>query len=188
LPTATPDGGHVLVVGALRKYKGGETVVEALAALDPTSRPRVVFAGPDEGYGSALMRTIREAGLQNFVELRGWVSDEELERLYGEAIATVNPSTYEGYGLAVGESLARGLPTVASDIPPHLEIGRDALLTFAAGDAQALAVVLQGLRDSRHRHELARRALARSHELAAKGPTWRDVILQAVSSHNGAGA
>jgi glycosyltransferase involved in cell wall biosynthesis len=184
-PAPTPDGGYLLVVGALRSYKGCETAVDALAALAPTIRPRLVFAGPDEGYGGTLKSLAGEAGVSDFVDIRGWVSEAELGRLYDHALATVNPSTYEGYGLAVGESLARGLPTVASAIPPHLEVGGDAALTFPPGDGPALARLLQRLTDRHLRVELGARALARSRELTAAGPTWRDVILEAASNETG---
>jgi glycosyltransferase involved in cell wall biosynthesis len=180
-PAPTPDGGHLLVVGALRSYKGCTTVVDALATLSPAARRRLVFAGPDEGFGRELRRTIEDARLADLVEIRGWVPDAELERLYGGALATVSPSTYEGYGLAVGQSLARGLPTVASAIPPHLEIGGEAVLSFPPGDGSALAGVLRRLDDRQLRLELGQAALARSRELAGARPNWREVIVAAAS-------
>jgi glycosyltransferase involved in cell wall biosynthesis len=84
---------------------------------------------------------------------------------------------YEGYGLPVAESVARGLPTIASDIPPHREIGADAVLYFPPGDARALA---DRIAEARGRYdELAGAALARSAALARTRPTWRDLILEA---------
>ena len=38
-----------------------------------------------------------------------------LDGLYRHAVATVFPSTYEGYGLPVVEAMARGCPVVAAD-------------------------------------------------------------------------
>jgi hypothetical protein len=147
----------LLVVGAQRSYKGRDTVVEALRLLDDP--PDVTFAG--EG-GPA-----------------GWVGDEELERLYATAVATVSPSTYEGYGFPVADSLARGLPTIASDIPPHREIGGDAVLYFPPGNATALAACIREL--PTRWEELAAAALTRARHLAEERPTWRDVILGSAS-------
>lgn len=144
----------LLVVGAQRPYKGVETVREALRLLEDP--PPVTFAG--EG---ALGR---------------WVDEAELERLYARSLAAVSPSTYEGYGLAVAESLARGLPTIASDIPPHREIGGEAVLYFPPGDAAALAARVDELRAGYD--ALAAAALERARELAEAGPTWREVILE----------
>ncbi len=184
-PARTPDAGHLLVVGALRPYKGCETVVHALASLGAGARPRLVFAGPDEGYRETLKRLAAEAGVADLVDMAGWVPDAELGRLYDDALATISPSTYEGYGFAVGQSLSRGLPTVASAIEPHLEIGRDAILSFPPGDASALARQIVRLSDRELRFDLAARALARSRALTAARPTWRDVILEAASSETG---
>jgi glycosyltransferase involved in cell wall biosynthesis len=182
-PAATPDEAPVLAVGALRRYKGLDTLIEALASFAPTERPRVVVCGPDEdGCAADLLRSAAAAGVEAWFELRGWVAEAELERLLGAAAATVNPSLYEGYGFPVAESLARGLPTVASAIPAHLETGGDAILAFPPGDARSLAEALERLRDRATRLTLAARALQRSQELAQARPTWAEVILAAAGA------
>jgi glycosyltransferase involved in cell wall biosynthesis len=175
-PAPTPDGGPLVAVGALRTYKGAETLIDALTITPPSERTTVVFCGPDEGAGERIARRANEAGVGNWVELRGWLPEEDLERLLAGARATVNPSLYEGYGLTVAESLARGLPTIASAIPPHLEVGGDAILSFEPGNARALARVLGELGDREARLEHGRRALVRSRTLATFGPTWAQVI------------
>lgn len=43
------------------------------------------------------------------------VSDDDLNWMYSEAAFTVYPSLYEGWGLPIAESLARGTPCIASD-------------------------------------------------------------------------
>ena len=171
------------MVGALRRYKGHETVVDALALLAPEERPRVVVCGPDEdGCTADLLRGAAAAGVGDWFELRGWVDEPELERLLGSAAATVSPSLYEGYGFGVAESLAHGLPTAASAIPTHLEIGGDAILTFPPGDAASVANVLRSLRDRDLRVALGAQALRRSRELVSSRPTWAGVILAAAES------
>jgi glycosyltransferase involved in cell wall biosynthesis len=179
-PAETPDGGPLVVVGALRRYKGLQTVVDALALLTPTERRHVVVCGPDEDRCSEdLTRRAVAAGVDEWFELRGWVGERELTQLLASAAATVNPSLHEGYGFGVAESLARGLPTVASAIPSHLEIGGDAILSFSAGDPRSLADALRRLGDRAARLDLGARALQRSCELALAGPRWSDVILAA---------
>jgi len=151
-PPAREGRAGLLCVSAARPYKGIETIHAAAQLLaDP---PELFLAGE----GMPL----------------GWLEEEELDRLYARVLGTVNPSAYEGYGLPVAESLARGLPTIASDIPPHREIGGDAVLYFPPGDAAALAAQIDELR-SRF-DEFAAAALSRSRELAAARPTWGEVI------------
>jgi glycosyltransferase involved in cell wall biosynthesis len=178
---ATPRDGGLLVVGALRPYKGVDVVVDALALLEPALRPAVTFAGPDEGRSDALLARARARGVADSVNAVGWVDEAQLEELRSGALATVSPSTYEGYGLPVAESLAHGLPTIASDIPPHREIAGSAALYFPPGDAAALADAIRTVLDRPRREELAERAVRRAHELAALEPTWRTVIVEAAA-------
>jgi glycosyltransferase involved in cell wall biosynthesis len=181
MPARSPGDGHLLVVGALRRYKGVETVIEALARLDGSARPETLFVGPREGRERELAALAQARGVGDRIRILGWVSDGELERLYAGAIATVNPSRYEGYGLPVAESLGHGLPTIASSIAPQREIGADAVLWFPPGDADALAEHLRSLADAQLRRRLAEAALERARQLAQARPTWRDVILAAAA-------
>jgi glycosyltransferase involved in cell wall biosynthesis len=158
-PSGRLDG-HILVVGALRPYKGIDTVVEAVGRMK--ERPRVVVVGKGD---------VHAAG----VEYTGWMGEERLDELYRTAAATVSASQYEGYGLPVAESLSYGLPTIASDIPAHREVAGDAALYFPPGDPAALAEVLARPRDG-----LGERALERSRELSRLGPRWADVIMDAL--------
>src|SRR4029077_3646439 len=136
--------GHVLVVGASRPYKHVETVVAALALLEENVRRRVVIAGPTQRRARSLRDFAEQHGVAAHVELLGWVDDAKLQRLYETAAATVSPSSYEGFGLPVAESLAHGLPTIASDIPAHREVAGDGAGYFPAGDEAALAERLRG--------------------------------------------
>ena len=90
-----------------------------------------------------MLRLARRLGIDLSVNLPGWVPDEMLDRLFKSPLATICPSTYEGYGLTVAESLARSLPTVVSDIPAHREVAGEAALYFPPGDAAALADCLR---------------------------------------------
>jgi glycosyltransferase involved in cell wall biosynthesis len=176
------DGGF-LVVGALRPYKGIETAIDALARLPGELRRPLLLAGTEEGRGDELRRRGAERGVGEAVRFLGWKNDDELRGLYADCLATVNPSTYEGYGLPVAESLAYGAPTIASGIPPHREVAAEAALYFPAGDPEALAAAMRTVvEDPGRRADLQERALARSNELAAQGPRWAELILQSLPS------
>jgi glycosyltransferase involved in cell wall biosynthesis len=187
-PRTPPTNGSLtlLTVGALRGYKGLETVIEALSKLtaDGEPLPRVICVGGEEGndgYRESLAAYARELKVDRSFELTGWLPDEQLRDLYSRCSGTINPSTYEGYGLPVAESLAGGVPTIASDIPPHREIAGDAALYFAPGDATALAGLLDELRrDPGLRDDLARRAIERSQALSQRSISWAEALLAEV--------
>lgn len=181
-----PDPYVFLVVGALRRYKGLETAVAALAGLkDIDVNVSVWLVGDVEGDRQLLDRITTLADdhlVSGSLELLGWKSDEELDRLYRRSHGTISPSNYEGYGLSVTTSLAYGLPTIASDIPPHRETGGEAVSYFPPGDARRLSEIM---RDLAMRPEGRRRssdaALDRHRELVAASRPWGDAIADAVN-------
>jgi glycosyltransferase involved in cell wall biosynthesis len=176
------ESGPFVLVSALRSYKGVETAIDALALLPPDARRELVLVGTDEGRGAGLRAHAGVRGVADLVTFAGWMEDERLDELYARTFATVNPSTYEGYGLPVAESLSRGLPTIASRIPPHEEVAGEAASYFEPGDAEGLADGMLRLSDPAVRTALAEAALERSRALAKLGPTWADVILETLQS------
>src|SRR5207237_8707687 len=99
--------------------------VEAIGLLARRGTPvtaRVVGEGPQE---PALRRRATE--LDVAVRLVGRLDDAELDRTIRGASVLALPSTREGWGLAVTEAAARGVPYVAYDIPAvreqHLVLG-----------------------------------------------------------------
>ena len=172
----------LLTVGALRPYKGLETVIIALATLAANGGevPRVICVGTDEtgtGYAERLHRLAETRGVDSFFELRGWVSDEELQALRADCVGAVSPSDYEGFGLPLAESLASGLPTIASAIPPHREIAGDAALFFEPGNAASLATALGRLvGDPELRERLSRAGLERASGIGRDSPSWAEAF------------
>lgn len=174
-----PAAGPLLALCALRPYKGIGDLLDAYV-IAGDRLPPLDLVGAQEDGGTWVADRVRQERLSK-VRLRGWVPDAELEELYAGAIATVHPSHHEGYGLPVGESLARGMATVASGIPPHREIAGEAALFFEAGDAVGIARALVRVSsDDGLRTDLARRALARSQALVHARPTWAEAIARAV--------
>ena len=99
-----------------------------LALVEEDVRPRLVITG---GRGEDPLRPLVDAtGLDDWVELRGWVDDDELDDLQVARRAMAMPTLAEGFGLPVLEAMAQGLPVLASDLPVLREVGGDAALWF----------------------------------------------------------
>jgi glycosyltransferase involved in cell wall biosynthesis len=78
----------------------------------------------------------------------GYISDGELQSYYANALALVNPSLYEGYGLPVAEALSMGCPVLASSIPAFKEVGGTDIVYFNTADTAELAHLIKNFSDT----------------------------------------
>ncbi|MEM7567440.1 MAG: glycosyltransferase, partial [Pseudomonadota bacterium] len=114
---ATPrrvEPGLVVAVGRLSPEKGFDTLIDAAARLDASLPFRLVIAGEGPARG-ALEAQIAALGLEDRVSLPGFTADPV--PLLCRAAAFVSSSTHEGFGNAIVEAMACGVPVVASDAP-----------------------------------------------------------------------
>jgi glycosyltransferase-like protein len=139
-----------LHVGGIEPRKGSVELIEALSMvrtrLTPSPVLAVIGAKPFQdysGYRDRVFERAAELGLEigRDLALLESVGDAELPCWYQAADAFVFPSIKEGWGLAVLEAMAAGLPVITSDIAvfrEYLTDGSDVLMT-PAGNAGALA-------------------------------------------------
>lgn len=69
----------------------------------------------------------------------GYVSDEDLNKLFNLATIYVQPSYYEGFGMPVVEAMTVGCPVISSRTQALVEIAGDACLYFDPNDPKELA-------------------------------------------------
>jgi GT2 family glycosyltransferase len=104
-----------------RLYKGVDTyadVRDALQTLNPELAGHTLFVLCGKGSPEDV-KEMTERGLV----VAANVTDEEMADLYCAADVYANFSKWEGYNLGIGQGLAMGLPTIASDIPAHRAFG-----------------------------------------------------------------
>ena len=107
-----------LYVGTVYERKGLKYLMEAVNILPDDKKNLItvdVVGTLDENssYVKDLRTFIAANHLENIVNLRGRVSDEELQKYYSEAYAFILPSLHEGYGLVIVEAMAYGVPVIA---------------------------------------------------------------------------
>lgn len=142
-----PRPGRVVTIGRVTRSKAIDALLRALAEVDVVNWSLAIVgpAEPDERRrleDEAVRLRIRER-----VELVGPVSDPARNALLAEASVAAFPSTGEGFGLALLEAMAAGVPVLANDIPAHREVLgpylEDRLVDF--GDSGAVARALTTL-------------------------------------------
>jgi glycosyltransferase involved in cell wall biosynthesis len=103
----------VCVLGRLVPHKRVELALEATARIRRhLPGLRVLVVG--QGYWEPRLReAVTRLGLEDAVELLGWLDEEAKQRVLASSWVLAMPSLKEGWGLAVVEAAAAGTPTVA---------------------------------------------------------------------------
>jgi len=164
------EGNHMILnVGVLQTRKNTLNALRALEMLP--ERYKLILAGGN-GYGSdAIHEYIRCRGLGPRVQVRGYISLEELGTLYQSASVLLFPSWEEGFGLPVLEAMANGLPVVASRTASLPEVGGEAALYIDPRDPRDIAEKVQrAVEDSELREKMIQQGLSRAREFS-----WRRV-------------
>jgi glycosyltransferase-like protein len=166
----------VLTVGGIEPRKGTDHLFRALSLLRLRSAKRPVLAVIG-GHSFQDHRPYRERVIASMadldlvlgrdVALLGTVPEEEMAAWYHAADVFAFPSVNEGFGLAVLEAMAAGLPVVLTALPvfaEYLRFGEDAL-AVAPGDDEGLADAVATIaHDDRVRAML----ISRGRQLAAR--------------------
>ena len=143
-PAASPeraDPPRFVYIGRLKRYKGVEYLLEALA-LARKQRPElsldIAGSGDDRPRLEALSQRL---DLSAAVRFRGFVDEATKVALLRGAVANVFPSPKEGWGITVMEAAACGTPSLASDSPGLRDSVRHGVtgLLVPHGDPAALA-------------------------------------------------
>ncbi len=164
-----PEPGRWVVPGRVDVHKGHVDLLDALGILrwrDDTPF-RVDIVGPivSPRLEAVLRARIEGLGLTARVFLHGAVDDAGLDALLLRAELALFPSRYEGFGLALVEAMAAGLPVIARDIPPFRALVEEGGWLLPMDDPEALADTLARLRTA----DLSARGARARQEAAAHG-------------------
>jgi glycosyltransferase involved in cell wall biosynthesis len=113
---------NILHVGGVKPLKGVLEAIEACAVYRDRYETAFTFQiigdlPKGDAYVQKLKQRITELGLDSQIELRGFVSDEELISAYQQSDLYLMPSrtsghTFEGFGLVYLEANAYGTPVI----------------------------------------------------------------------------
>jgi asparagine synthase (glutamine-hydrolysing) len=152
----------VLFVGRLatgEKYKGLETLIQAIGDLVQKGIPAALHVIGDGDDRERLTETARRAGLDGSVFFHGRVSDAKLQAAYASASVFAMPSAKEGFGIVFLEAMRHGVVCIGGahgGTPEVFKHGDEGLLV-TYGDVAALSGHLERLaRDPGARQQLAR--------------------------------
>jgi len=136
----------ILAIGNHRAHKGLSTLISALRLVRRPEGFMLFLVGSQisssewERFLAAIPEHWREHTRRSPP-----VSPDLMPSIYQAASMFISPSNAEGFGLPILEAMAAGTPVIASDIPPHREIGGKIPFYFPPGSPSALAQLLERL-------------------------------------------
>ncbi|MEQ4717042.1 glycosyltransferase family 4 protein [Nonomuraea sp. B19D2] len=183
------DAKVAVAVGRLTRIKGFHRLItawETVAAAHPDWKLRIYGTGPQE---ENLAQQIREAGLEDKVELPGPTSDvgAELEK----ASIFVLSSRHEGFPMTILEAMGKGLAIVSFNSPhgPKEMITNevDGLLVKPRTNANLAESIIRVIEDEPLRRSLAAGALetARTYDVDAIGEKWDALLAELLARRDG---
>ena len=114
-----------LMVGRLDRgegYKGHREVIQAWPLVLQRVPAAELWIAGTGNLEADLKRIVHETGMERRVRFFGKVSEEEKERLIGDARCLVLPSKGEGFGLAYLEAMRCGRPCLTGNMDAGREV------------------------------------------------------------------
>lgn len=165
-------GDYVFTVGRLDPLKRFDLLVKAMKHVETPVRCRIGGTGPDR---EKLEELIARLGIQDRVDLLGWVDDRDVPDLYAHSLAVYYAPYDEDYGYVTVEAFKAGKPVLtATDSGGVLEFVEDGHSGFVVppDSPRELASRIDALWRDR---EKARRMGAAGREIVAR-IGWDEVV------------
>lgn len=115
-------------IGNFYPHKNVERLVEAF--VQAKSAFQLVLVGPQNYFSDKLKQLIIKLNALNKIIFYHNASTADLVFFYKNALALVNPSISEGFGLPIVEAVYFNTPVIASNIPVFQELLKEDYISF----------------------------------------------------------
>lgn len=167
----------IVYLGRAEPYKNNRRMIEAhqtLLKMYPDLH--LVIVGAIDNLRQTDMQWVKDNGYKN-VDFTGWLSDEQAAWLYRRAVAFVQPSLMEGFGLPALEAMLQGLPVVSSSATCLPEVYGKAAHYFEPTDMNDITRAIQEVLGD----DGLRQTLITNGKEQAKKYSWRAMAEQTLS-------
>ena len=106
-------------------HKNTLTLLKAYASIASKIKENLVLVGRKDFFPNVeqeINRIIEENHLADRVLFTGFVKDEELNSIISQTRVFINPSLYEGFGMAAVEMMESGIPTIVANNTAQKEV------------------------------------------------------------------
>jgi glycosyltransferase involved in cell wall biosynthesis len=165
-------------LGRIRREKGIDTLLKAWAIVT-SKRPSaqlVIIGGGEKKMLEFYESMTKKFGLENNITFTGFVDDMHVVKILKSSKIFVFPSELEGFGLAVAEAMACGLPCVISDIPALKENFGEVAILVKPRDIEGFAEAVLSLLIN----EEKRKSLEQLVQAYVKKFSWEKVAMKEI--------
>lgn len=141
------DGKYILFLGRLGERKGAYDLLKCIKALDERIPKDIQFCMCGDGEIDKVKETIKEYGISHRIAHVGWIDGNQKLEFMKNTMLNVLPSYNEGLPMTILETMAYGIPNVATciaSIPEVLHDGENGCL-IVPGDITNLTECLCNL-------------------------------------------
>jgi len=161
----------VIYTGSLYPHKNVINVARAIKLLPNYT---LAIASARNVFMERFQSMLKTESLDKTVEFLGFVPDEDLVAIYKHAIALVQPSNSEGFGLTGVEAMFSGLPVIASENKVLREIYQEAALFVDSSNPNKIAQAIKKIDDD----PSLKNQLLDQAQLVVKNYSWEKLARQ----------
>lgn len=172
------DDRLIVMVAAFREQKDQDTLIKSIAQLPNQYKLLLVGDGVRRQQLESLVDTLN---LKNSVFFMGFRSD--VYSIIKMCDIAVLSSHWEGFGLAAAESMACGVPTIASNVPGLADVVNTGGLLFEKGNVEDLTKKILSLEnpDKKKKLVLAGSERAKKYDIKNMVNSLNEIYLQLVN-------
>ena len=134
---------QVMFIGRVDREKGVLDIPHMARRVEDRSPGLVRWVICGRGpHADELSRAVTQLGVAHLVELRGWVSSEELRDVYASSHAAIVPTRSgfrEGLAMTAAEAILAGRPLISNPVIPALELLEPAAMAARTDDPDSHA-------------------------------------------------
>ncbi|MBC1399892.1 glycosyltransferase family 4 protein [Listeria fleischmannii] len=158
-PSYHPNAKQIVTFGRIGQRKGSYDILQVAEQLGETF-PQIEFVFYGDGEIAQVEAEIKQKQLRN-VRLGGWVTDDMKADVMRDTLLHLLPSYQEGLPMAILETMAEGIPNLASNvggIPQVLQDEQNGYMIQPADVSAMVAKLTAFLTDEKKREELSKAA------------------------------
>lgn len=124
-PKGKKQNNYIIYIGTIQPRKNIARLIEAVSRIENLN---LIIVGKSTGEGREgwmyedILKAPGELGIEDRVKFLGFVPKDKLSSLLSKALAFIQPSLWEGFGIPVVEAMAVGTPVITSNVSSLPEV------------------------------------------------------------------